>query len=273
MNPPADREAQRQQAFIAALLGEPLAFEAAVHEQGERQRRGLSAYRANAQSLAERTLVAACPTVAALMGDEDFATLAHALWRASPPGHGDLAQWGHELPAFIEAKRDLDPWPYLADAARLDLAVRDCEAAADGELDRPSLALLAEHEADALGLRLKPAVRLVASAWPIASILAAHRRDGRPDLEALQAALADPRRQNVVVSRAPWRAEAAVVEASTFAWMAALRADASLAEALATTEPIGSFDLNAWLLQALQQDWLVGAYTRRPSRPSEETPP
>lgn len=265
-------EAQRQQALVAALLGEPMAADAGVHERGERQRRGLSAYRANAESLAERALQAACPTVAALMGDENFAMLARALWRASPPRRGDLAQWGPALPAFIEAQRDLDPWPWLADAARLDLVVRECESAADAELDRASLALLAEHEPAALRLRLKPAVSIVASTWPVASILAAHRRDGGPDLELLQATLADPRPQHVVVSRSRWRAEATAVDASTFAWMSALQADASLAEALDIAEHAGGFDLNAWLVQALQLDWLVGAHVRQLQKNPEEHP-
>jgi len=265
-------EAQRQQALVAALLGEPLAAEAGVHERGERQRRGLSAYRANAASLAERALAAACPTAAALIGDENFAMLARAVWRESPPARGDLAQWGAALPTFIEAQRDLDPWPWLADAARLDLAVRACEAAADADVDAASLALLAEHEPAVLGLRLKPAVHLLASAWPVASILAAHRRDGGVDLEALRAALDDPRPQHVVVARPRWRAEVAAVDASTFAWMQALQSDASLAEALDATEQLAPFDLNGWLVQALQQDWLHGAHLRPPGPMPEENP-
>lgn len=269
MSAPADREAQRQQAFVAALLGEPLADPAAVREHGERRRRGLAAYRANAQALADRTLAAACPTFAALMGEQDFARLAQALWRASPPRRGDLAQWGGELPAFTEAQRDLDPWPYLADVARLDLAVRDCEAAADAELDRDSLALLAEDEPAALCLHLKPSVQLVASAWPVASILAAHRCEGGPDIEALQAALADPQPQNVVVSRARWRAQIHGVDAAGYAWMLALRSGASLAVAFDAAAQAGPFDLNAWLIQALQYDWLAGA-TRRPAAPPHE---
>jgi hypothetical protein len=265
-------EAQRQQALVAALLGEPLAAEAAVHEQGERRRRGLSAYRANAEALAERALTAACPTVAALMGEENFAMLARALWREAPPRRGDLAQWGDDLPALIEAERDLDAWPYLADAARLDLALRECEAAADVDLDRPSLALLSEHEPTELQLSLKPSLRFVASTWPVASILAAHRREHGTDLDALRSALADPQPQNVIVSRARWRATTCAVDAPTFAWMVALQTGVSLSEALDAAGQAGAFDFNAWLIQALQQDWLTGAHVRRAIPTPEEYP-
>lgn len=264
-------EARRQQALVAALLGAPLDDGAGVRERGERQARGLSAYRANAGALAERALAAACPTVAALIGDEDFAMLARALWRESPPRRGDVAQWGAALPAFIEAQRDLDPWPWLADVARLDLALRDCESAADVELDRGSLALLAERDPADLQLHLKPTVQVVASAWPVASILAAHRRDGGPDLDTLRSTLDDPRPQQAVVARTHWRAEVTVVDAPTCAWMAALRAGVSLAEAIDAAEQAGPFDLNAWLVQALQRDWLAGASARPRPNPTEET--
>ncbi|HEU4457523.1 MAG TPA: DNA-binding domain-containing protein [Methylibium sp.] len=256
------RERARQQAFVAALLGAPIDAAAAVREQGERRRRGLSAYRANAASLAERALAAACPTVAALLGDEPFARLAKSLWRASPPRRGDLAQWGEALPARIEAERDLDPWPFLADVARLDLLVRDCESAADAELDHASLALLAERDPQALRLRLAPSLRLLASRHAVADIRAAHRRDVGHDEAALRAALADAAPQQVVVARTQWRAMIEPIDAASFAWMRAIDAGWSLAEArtaantTATANDAAPFDFSDWLLRALPRGWL-----------------
>jgi hypothetical protein len=249
-------EAQRQQAFVAALFSAAPGPGARLREQGERLRRGLSAYRANQQAIAERALAAACPTTAALVGDEDFAALARGLWRAQPPARGDLAQWGHHLPAFIEAQRDLSPWPYLADTARLDLALQRCEAAADAVLEPATLALLAQREPDALRLELLPAVQVLDSPWPIGRIHAAHREPSPAGFAAMQAAIEAGQAEAVVVSRRGWRAEVSVVEAPVCAWMQSLAASRTLDAALAAAQAHGAFDFDAWLVQALQQGWL-----------------
>lgn len=231
-------------------------------EQRERLRSGLGAYRANAAGIAERALAAAYPTLSALVGPQDCAALARSLWRVSPPQRGDLAQWGQDLPEFIEARRDLDAWPYLADCARLDAAVQRCEAAADTVLQPDTLTLLAERPPEALVLRLLPSVQLLASDWPVAALHVAHRRvpsdNGRaPDLESLERAriaIAERRGESVVVARAAWHALPHVVDAPTFAWMRSLHANVTLAEALARAGP--DFEFTPWLLQAVQHQWL-----------------
>jgi hypothetical protein len=267
------REAERQRGLLAALfaadpaLCSPTDRDAVEHagfaEPGERLQRGLRAYRANAAGIAERALAAAYPTVSALIGAPDGAALARALWRASPPRRGDLAQWAQDLPEFIEGLRDLDPWPYLADCARLDAAVLRCESATDAEMRPDTLALLAEHPPQRLVLRLLPSVGLLASDWPVATLHAAHAA-GPPDagaaerrMNAARVALAERRAESVVIARSGWRALAQAVDASTFAWMRSLRTGANLAEALARAGT--GFDFSAWLLQALQRQWIAHA--------------
>jgi hypothetical protein len=248
-------EAQRQSALLAAVLaGHEPSAPAALLEQGERLRRGLVAYRANAEAMAERALQPAYPTVAAMVGEEDFAALARALWRASPPQRGDLAQWGLDLPDFIEAQRDLDPWPYLADCARLDAALRLCEAASDAAPEPDTLALLAEHDPDALCLRLLPCVQLIQSRWPIATLHAAHQRGDAGDLDTAREALAECRAEAVVVARQGWRARVSEVDAPSFAWMRALHDGLPLSAALNRAGDAFTFD--GWLVRALQQVWL-----------------
>lgn len=255
-------EAQRQSALLAALLtGQEPSPQAALREQGARLRRGLVAYRANAETMAERALQAACPTVAAMVGEEDFAALARALWRASPPQRGDLAQWGLDLPEFIEAQRDLDPWPYLADCARLDAALQRCEAAADLATEPDTLALLAEHDSDTLCLRLLPCVQLLQSPWPIATLYAAHQRGDAGDLDTARKALADCRAEAVVVARHGWRAKVSEVDEPSFSWMRALHDGLPLSVALARAGDAFAFD--DWLVTALQQAWLHRAERRK----------
>lgn len=261
-------EAARQSALLAALRGAPADAVPGLREQGDRRRRGLAAYRANAATIAERALASAYPTVQALVGAEDFAALARALWAASPPRRGDLAQWGQDLPEFIAAQRDLDAWPYLADCARLDAAVQRCEAAADAVTDRDSLALLAERPPDRLRLRLQPCVELLASDWPVATVHAAHRLQGdaaEAAFAAARAAIAARRPETVAVARDGWRAAPVVVAASDFAWMQALQAGATPADAAAAAG--ADFDVAAWLLRALQHGWLWKAEPRDATSP------
>lgn len=254
------REAERQGRLLAALLAADPTLDALapdLRERGRRLQRGLGAYRANAAGIAERALAAAYPTVQALIGAEDFAVLARALWRASPPLRGDLAQWGHDLPAFIEAERDFDPWPYLGDCARLDAAVQRCESAADAELQRGSLALLAERPPESLRLRFVPSLDLLASDWPLATLHAAHQEGAAAAGDAfapVREALAAGRGESVVVARAGWRAQVTALDTGAQAWMRALLDGRSVGDALAAAGQ--DFDFNAWLVRALQQGWL-----------------
>lgn len=259
------REAERQGRLLQALLAADPAVAALtpdLRERDHRLQRGLGAYRANAAGIAERALAAAYPTVQALVGAEDFAVLARALWRTSPPPRGDLAQWGHELPAFIEAERDFDPWPYLGDCARLDAAVQRCESAADADLQRETLALLAERPPESLRLRLVPSLQLLASDWPIATLHAAHQDRGDVAghvasdhaFAPVREALAAGRGESVVVARAGWRAQVTALDAASHFWMRALHDGRSVADALAAAGD--DFDFNAWLVRALQQAWL-----------------
>ena len=257
-------ETRRQDELLAVLRGAQPSAAVRLAEQGERLGRGLAAYRANAATIAARSLVAAYPTLHALVGEDDFAALARALWRHSPPIRGDLAQWGGDLAEFIEAERDLDPWPYLADCARLDALVMRCESAADAVLERDSLALLAERAPDELRLCLLPSVQLLSSAWPVASVHAAHRQGVHGDDErtasaavafaAARRALDAGRGEAVLVARSGWRAVVHVVDPCDFAWMQSLQRGDPLADALAAAGD--AFDFNAWLMRSLQQAWL-----------------
>ncbi|MDP1789437.1 MAG: hypothetical protein Q8L12_02600, partial [Methylibium sp.] len=60
--------------------------------------------------------------------------------------------------------------------------------------------------------------------------------------------------ESVVVARTGWRADVTPVDAPVFAWMQALQARRTLAEALQRAGR--EFDFSAWLIQALQRGWL-----------------
>jgi hypothetical protein len=251
-------EALRQQQLLAAILRRDEL--PGLREQGARAERGLAVYRANAGALAERALAATAPTVAAMLGEENFARLARGLWLAHPPRCGDVAEWGADLPAWIAAQPDLAEWPWLADAARLDLALHAAERAADASFDAGSLALLAEADPAQLTLSLMPGLAVLASAWPVASIHAAHHDLGPDPFAPVRASLAAGQGEAACVARAGWRAAVYRLSDHDAAFMRALLAGESLAGAL--HEAGEGFDFSVWLQRAIALSWLKAVLAR-----------
>lgn len=245
------REAQRQQALLRALwrqgeLPAGLAGTAAQRDMG------LGVYRANAGAHAERALASACPTLAALIGPEALAGLARTVWAAQPPQRGDLAEFATAVPAFVEADAQLADWPYLADVARLDLAVQRIERAAEAPAQPAGLALLAETDPSGLWLRPRDGLLLLRSRFPVASIWQAHRT---PEPEAALAMLDLTQPEAALVWRDGWRGAVAALTPAAAGFTAALLGGADLGTALDAAD--AGFDFTAWLTQALQQQWFI----------------
>ena len=251
-------EAQRQRALLAALVGGSAAMPA-LRESGPRAARGLEAYRANAESIAERALASAFATIQAMVGADDFKQLARAFWKACPPERGDLGEWGEALPAWLAEQAGLARWPWLADCARLDLARHRCERAADAALDAGSLGLLESTDPSLLRLVPMPGVALLRSAWPIATIHGAHQLEGEDAeraFEVVRAAIAAQRGEPVLVARRGWRAVVHPLDPAVAAWTQDLLDGVNLAEALVHAGD--GFDFATWLGMALRESWLKG---------------
>ena len=250
-------EAQRQRALVGAILApRPDAATLDLNETGERATRGLAAYRANAEALAERALGAAFGSIRAMLGDADFAHLAAEFWRAKPPQRGDVGEWGADFAGWLQAHRAMASWPYLADCARLDFALHCNERAADASFDAESLALLAEGDPQHLRLALMPGTELVSSRWPIVTIHRAHQSGADEDFAQARDAIERECAQHALVWRDGWRATLTELVEPEVAWTASLLCGANLASAL---DQAGSgFDFAAWLTRAIQQRWLKG---------------
>jgi hypothetical protein len=254
----ARAEAQRQQALMAAILrrGDEPALNALLAKRPDGAARGMEAYQANAGASAERALATAFPTVQALMGEESFAALARAHWQACPPERGDLALFGDQLPDFIAASEQLADVPYLADSARLDWRLAESERAADAEVDLSTLGLLSEAEPTRLRLALMPGTAVLDSAYPVVSLWQAHQPGAEAEAarDKVRAALQSGQGEHAVVSRARWRAQAFAIDAATARWMHRLLRGDVLSSALGAAGP--GFDIEAWLVLALQRQWL-----------------
>lgn len=294
MPPPGpEREAWRQRRLAAALLDDAQADAEllALLRPWPRLPDGLGAYRANAQAQAARALGQACPTVAALVGEPGWAALAWDLWRHDPPVDGDLGCWGQGLPDWLQQHPLCDEagqaLPWLADLARLDLAVQACERAVDGPAATPDLRSLADADPAACTLSLRPGSRLLASPWVLDGVWQAHRLPDDQRAEALGqlgqlgqmgglGALGGsggfgglgglgglaPAVPTATHHLLVWRRGAAArlqrLDAADAAFTAALIAGLSLAAAMdqaLAAAPAWSFE--RWLLPALQQGWIA----------------
>lgn len=292
------REAERQRELLRAIQGRgatsvtglvPLAGRRGAAAAPDA---GLAVYRANAQAHARRALAAAYPTVSQLVGDEGFAALATALWRAQPPVCGDLAWFGHGLGDWLaEAGVLSEEEAYLPDVARLEWAVHRAGFAADPAGPATGLSLLADAEPDSVGARFTPGLSVLASAWPVVTIWQAHRGDAPTSadaaggrFDAAREALAAGRAEQALVWRRGWQVEVGTTAAAEAAFMEMLMAGSSLGQALAAladAAPAGSqpskrpasapssatafddpatagFSFEAWLLRALREGWLAG---------------
>jgi len=270
-------EAERQQALVAALRSPQVpSRETGLEGTDARIGSGWSIYRANGKALAERALSAAFPTLRALLGPADFEQLAHEHWRDAPPSSGDIGEWGAEVAPWIERHVGLAQWPYLADCARLDWLCHRCERAADAQRDAGSLALLENRDPASLRLELQPGLDVLASRWPVATLFELHQfapgapaartaklerpasESGAADNAAWQVAreaIAERRRECVLVARNGWRAAAQRIDSAQHGFTSDLLQRASLGAALERAGP--GFDFTQWLARAVGSAWLV----------------
>lgn len=216
---------------------------------------GLDIYKANAQALAQRALLAAYPVLARLLGDESFYALAQAFWLAHPPTCGDIAQWGADLPSFIAASEQLRPEPYLPDVAQAEWRLHALATAADVSVDMAALGLLMTTEPAALVLQLAPGTCVLVSGYPVVSILSAHR-DGAVPLEVAGLRLRQGKAETALFWREGYKPcvrEALTGEAD---FLNALLKAESLAAALDTAPAL---DFTDWLGPAVQSGLLISA--------------
>lgn len=164
-------------AFVAATRGD-----AAAAGYFGTYASGLSAYANNCLFNRADALADAFPTVKQLVGDDFFGAMARSHARTAPSTSGDLHRYGEAFADFIASFPPASELPYLADTARLDwLCHRAYFAEDSGSFDLGRLAEVPAEEHGALHFMIAPAVGLLVSPWPVASLWRAHRPEGDAD--------------------------------------------------------------------------------------------
>ncbi|MGS5085972.1 HvfC/BufC family peptide modification chaperone [Hydrogenophaga sp. A37] len=288
MNTPSSLSlVHQQQALLQALFVRPGTADADTAEtqlrsllnaRSTQAARGLAAYKTNGHALAERSLLAAYPVVAALIGADNFALLARDLWHSHPPQCGDLAHWGDALPGFLQINEQLADAPYLSDVAHAEWALHRAAGAPDAQPDLPSFARLGQEDPQGLALTLAPGTAVVASPYPVASLITAHLHE-TPSLADAAKRLRDGQGECVLVWRQGLRPRIAGISPTAAALVQALLSGADLPQALdvacADTDPAETFDFSTWLTAAVTDGLAIGVHSLAhslPNTPTETTP-
>ncbi len=221
----------------------------------------VAVYRGNVFANARKALAAAYPIIEKLVGPEFFDGLAREYSRHSPSSAGDLNEYGHAFPVFLDTFPHVRDLPYLPDVARLEWSIHRAHYAADAvPLDLDRLAGLAPEAQGALRLRLHPACAVLTSQWPLARIWDVHRDDFVGD----RTVAFDPMTHHCLVHRPHWRVMVGALDSGAHAFLDAVRAGRSLEESVVhALAADASFDLGpaltAWIDAAVIVDFETGA--------------
>jgi hypothetical protein len=158
--------------FAAALLDpeRPSPF-AVARGGGPSAERRFRVYRNNVVVSLIDALEARFPVCLRLVGSAFFRGAAEIFVRRSPPKSPVLAEYGDAFPAFLEGFEPACALPYLADVARLELAVGASYHASNATPLAPgALAAIPEERLGDAVFSLQPSLRLLTSTYPIVSI-------------------------------------------------------------------------------------------------------
>jgi hypothetical protein len=142
----------------------------------------LAIYRDNVHAGFIKTLSLEFPVTCRLVGEDYFRQLSLAFLGCHPSRSGDLHHVGAAFPGFLSERFAGPEYLYLADVARLEWACQECLVAEDSEPLNPQT--LRGVPADAYGelrFTLRPACRLVHSAFPVMRIWEVNQPDAALD--------------------------------------------------------------------------------------------
>ena len=163
---------QSQHSFSNALLSPERPVPAGLtNGMGKGATRRFSVYRNNVIDSLIKALQTGFPVISKLLGEQNFKNIASLFVRQHPPENPVINQYVDIFPSFLESFEPLEHLPYLADTARLELALRRSYHAADSAFVHPSeFEALSPEALNLAQLRIAPHAFLICSCWPIYSV-------------------------------------------------------------------------------------------------------
>ncbi|MFT4130194.1 putative DNA-binding domain-containing protein [Labrys sp. (in: a-proteobacteria)] len=226
--------ANTQSAFRLAVLDPAAALpQGLAAHNGVTPNRRFAIYRDNVALGLAAALESRFPASIAIVGADFFRALAIRFAREHPPRSPLLLDYGDQLPAFTEAFEPAREVAYLPDVMRLEIARAQAYHAADAEPASPAaLKGLDPARLHEVRVEIHPAVRLLRSAFPVATIWQMNAGG-----EARE--IVDWSGEDVLVTRPRLDVEVQLLPPGGYAFLAALRtghpleaaAEAAFAEA------------------------------------------
>lgn len=245
-----------QSSFRAAILDPAGSVPSGLTDpDGHPPGRRFDVYRNNVAVGLTEALRQSFPALRKLVGEDFFTAMAREHLRAHPPASPLMMFYGAAMPDFLESFAPVAHLPYLADVARLELALRQSYHAADATpLEGAYLQALPPDRLWSARLTLAPALRLVRSRWPIHAIWAANMRDGAPPDLA--------RAEDVLITRPDFDPQPAVLPRGGAEFLQALLDGATVGTAC---DVAGTLDLAATFGLLLAGGAIVGTVEGQPS--------
>lgn len=250
---PSLRELQDK--FARGVLLEEIAICTVIASHGVAPEGRLNIYRNNAREGFLKALEATFPIIVRLAGADWFRQTGAQYMQRSPSTSGNLHYVGQHFAAFLDKQLKESAYDYFADVARLEWAYQQVVVAADHPtFDPTALGAIAPDDYGALRFKTHPALRLIASRYPLLAIWKANREtdadDATIDLESGPSYLLIVRRDTHVELR-----ELSAGEFTLLAAFAHGQALADAAEAALSSQP--DFELGAALARLMQFGTLV----------------
>jgi hypothetical protein len=215
----------------------------------------LAIYRHNVLSNLRGALQDIFPVVRRVVGDAFFKHAADQFIGITPSRSGDLNRFGAEWPLFLADYPHAKELPYLADVARLEWSWHESFHAADaGSLDLGCLAAVPAASHEHLRFRLQPALRLVASPYPILQIWQVNQPGFTGSLEIDWEQPGD----SLVIHRQGSEVVIRSLPAAGFRFLSALSCGARFEPAAAASlGEEAEFDLQGFLIESVQSGIIV----------------
>ena len=212
-----------------------------VNPDGAPATKRFDVYRNNVAVSLTDALQTAFPVVNKLIGEENFKAIAGLYLRQHPPNSPLMMFYGEDMPAFLSAFEPLQHVKYLADVARLELAMRRSYHAADSTpVAAETFQTLPADRLMAATFEFAPAMQLLRSHWPIHAIWRFNMEENAPQPEA--------KGENVLITRAEFDPVMTTLAPGGGTFVAALQNGETFGKALdATTAQVPDFDLTTTL--------------------------
>ncbi|QUJ77110.1 putative DNA-binding domain-containing protein [Sulfitobacter albidus] len=233
-----------QAEFRAALLdAQHPVPEGLVDASGGPAGRRYAVYRNNVTVSLIEAMKLAFPTVRGLLGPQNFDTLVPMFVRAHPPRSPLMMHYGTDFPDFLSGFEPLAHLGYLADVARLDLAMRASYHAGDAAAFDPAALQQPPEDLAQLRLHRAPATRLLRSPWPVFDLWRRARDPNAPKPRA--------EAQAVLITRPEFDPAPHLLPPGAATWLIALETTSFGAALETTLAAVPDFNFEATLTLTL----------------------